>query len=318
MFHDAAAMQSEKPRVLGIEGGGTKTEWVLVADGVPLDRGVLPGSNLKLTSDESLAHLFSVLPRDVTHVGAFLAATATEEDRRRLRRLVEQAWPEARIAVGSDRDSAMATAFQDGDGIAVIAGTGAAVHGRKEGREAKAGGWGHVLGDRGGGYDLARQALRLVLTRYDLEQKITPLAERILRDLALNTLRELAEWAMQADKMSIAQLAPAVFAAARQGEAEMLEVLQAGAGGAGGFHARGRSAARFHRCAGATRRRPLCASRGLRGALQIPVEHAAAGGAGGVVRGIGGDGGSVAGGPGGWEAEAGVRNQESGVRGVSW
>jgi N-acetylmuramic acid 6-phosphate etherase len=230
MFHDAAAMQSEKPRILGIEGGGTKTEWVLVVDGVPLDRGVLAGSNLKLVTDDFLAHLFSVLPRGATHVGTFLAGTATEDDRRRLRGLVECAWPGARIAVGSDRDSAMATAFQDDDGIAVIAGTGAGVHGRLAGREEKAGGWGHVLGDRGSGYDLARQALRLVLTRYDLEQKITPLAERILRDLALNSLRELAEWAMQADKMSIARLAPAVFAASRQGEAEMLEVLQAGAG----------------------------------------------------------------------------------------
>ena len=230
MFHDVAAMQSEKPRVLGIEGGGTKTEWALVADGVLLDRGVLAGSNLKLSSDEMLAHLFSVLPGEVTHVGAFLAGAATEADRRRLRGLVEQRWPSARVAVGSDRDSAMAVAFGGEDGIAVIAGTGAAVHGRRHGREEKAGGWGHVLGDRGGGYDIARQALRLVLTRYDLEQEITPLAERILRELALNTLRELAEWAMQADKMSIARLAPAVFAAARQGEAEMLEVLQAGAG----------------------------------------------------------------------------------------
>ena len=69
-----------------------------------------------------------------------------------------------------------------------------------------------------------------MLTRYDLEQEITPLAERILRELSLNTLQELAVWAMQADKMSVARLAPAVFAAARQGEAEMLEVLQAGAG----------------------------------------------------------------------------------------
>ena len=50
---------------------------------------------------------------------------------------------------------------------------------------------GTVLGDRGGGYDLARQGLRLVLSHYDLEQKITPLAERILRELSLNTLADL-------------------------------------------------------------------------------------------------------------------------------
>ena len=221
-------MESPK-RVLGIEGGGTKTDWLLLSEGEAVSRGQLPGSNLRLTSDETLAHLFAALPQDVSHVGVFLAGCATEEDRKRLRGLAGAAWPKARIVVGSDRDSGMATAFGEGDGIAVIAGTGAAVHGRRDGRIEKAGGWGHVLGDRGGGYDLARQGLRLVLSNYDLDQKITPAAERILRDLALNTLADLAGWAMQADKMSIARLAPAIFAAAKTGEREMLETITAGA-----------------------------------------------------------------------------------------
>ena len=217
------------PRILGIDGGGTKTEWVLVEDGAVASRGTLPQSNLRLNTDEQLAQLFSVMPREVAQVGAFLAACATPEDRRRLERLVRETWPEAQIAVGSDRDSALATAFRDEDGIVVIGGTGAAVHGRRGAHVEKAGGWGHVVGDRGGGYDLARQAVREVLTRFDLEQRISPLAERILRELALNSLHELAAWAMSADKMSVARLAPAVFSAARQGEAAMLGVIEGGA-----------------------------------------------------------------------------------------
>ena len=229
MFRHAPAMPSEKPRILGIDGGGTKTEWVLVEDGALVRRGVLAQSNLRLNTDEQLAQLFAVMPREVSHVGAFLAACATEDDRRRLERLARTAWPQAQVAVGSDRDSALAAAFQDDDGIVIIGGTGAAVHGRRGERIEKAGGWGHVVGDRGGGYDLARQALREVLTRYDLEQRISPLAERILRELALNSLHDLAAWAMGADKMSVARLAPAVFAAARQGEAAMLGVIEGGA-----------------------------------------------------------------------------------------
>ncbi|HEX8296234.1 MAG TPA: N-acetylmuramic acid 6-phosphate etherase [Chthoniobacteraceae bacterium] len=225
-------MESPK-RILGIEGGGTKTEWLVLAvqpDGFRIEaRGSLPASNLRLTSDEALRQLFSVLPREVTHVGAFLAGCATGEDRVRLRRLVTEAWPNARLAVGSDRDSGLATAFRAADGIAVIAGTGAAVHGRRGSQIEKAGGWGQLLGDRGGGYDLAMQGLRLVLTHYDLNQKITPLAEEILRSLALNRLQDLVGWAMQADKMSVARLAPAIFRAAKYGEPEMLATVQAGA-----------------------------------------------------------------------------------------
>ena len=220
-------------RVLGIEGGGTKTEWVLARPterGLEIEReGKLSAANLKLISDESLRTLFSGLPQDVTHVGAFLAGCGTEEDRRRLRALVTQLWPKAEIAVGSDRDSAMAVAFGDGNGIAVIGGTGAAVHGRKDGRIEKAGGWGQLLGDRGGGYHLAMQGLRSVLSHYDLSHTITPLAETILQMLALNRLQDLVDWAMQADKMSVARLAPAIFEAARNGEPEMLAIVQGGA-----------------------------------------------------------------------------------------
>ncbi|HEX8312581.1 MAG TPA: N-acetylmuramic acid 6-phosphate etherase, partial [Chthoniobacteraceae bacterium] len=215
-------------RVLGIEGGGTKTEWVLLADGQSVGEGSLPASNLKLISDEALLRLFAVMP-DATHVGAFLAGCATPEDERRLRRLVAQRWPAAHIAVGSDRDSAMATCFQDRDGITVIAGTGAAVHGRKNGRIEKAGGWGQLLGDRGGGYHLAMQGLRHLLSQYDLTHRITPLAERVLQMLSLNRLQDLVDWASQADKMSVARLTPAVFEAARFGESEMLDVVEGGA-----------------------------------------------------------------------------------------
>ncbi len=220
-------------RVLGIEGGGTKTDWVVIEHDagreIIVSKGQLPGSNLRLTSDDVLAHLFAELPRDATHVGVFLAGCGTPEDRARLCALATAAWPGAKLAVGSDRDSGMATAFGEADGIAVISGTGAAVHGRKGGRIEKAGGWGHVLGDRGGGYDLARQGLRLVLSNFDLDQRITPLTERILRDLALNTLGDLANWAMEADKMSVARLAPAIFSAAKHGEREMLQTITAGA-----------------------------------------------------------------------------------------
>lgn len=222
-------MESPK-RILGIEGGGTKTNWVLLADdGAVLREGVLPASNLQLITDPALSDLLSVLPGKATHVGAFLAGCGTEQDRARLHRLVEKIWPRAQLAIGSDRDSGLATAFRDGDGIAVIAGTGAAVHGRKGGRIEKAGGWGQLLGDRGSGYDLARRGLREVLTHFDLTHEITPVAQDILQMLALNRLQDLVGWAMEADKMSVARLAPAVFRAARLGNPQMLEIIETGA-----------------------------------------------------------------------------------------
>ncbi len=49
-------------------------------------------------------------------------------------------------------------------GIVVIAGTGSMAFGRNSnGQTARAGGWGYLFGDEGGGFDLTRQALRSAL-----------------------------------------------------------------------------------------------------------------------------------------------------------
>jgi N-acetylmuramic acid 6-phosphate etherase len=217
-------------RILGVEGGGTKTEWALLDEtGLELRVGALPAANLRLIGDGDLLELLRVLPTEATHVGAFLAGCADAADRKRLEGLVQRVWPAAVVAVGGDRESGFATAFGDGDGIAVIAGTGSAVTGRCRGRIEKGGGWGHLLGDTGSGYQLAMTALRLVLSNWDLNRTSDLLSQGILRMLALNRLEDLVAWAANADKMSVAKLTPVVFQAAKEGHAEMLAAIQNGA-----------------------------------------------------------------------------------------
>ena len=230
MSVDHSPQFSADKLVLGIEGGGTKTEWALVdGEGHAARSGTLPAANLRLIGDEDLMDLLRVLPGEATHVGVFLAGCADAGDRRRLEGLAQRVWPAAVVAVGGDRESGFATAFGDGDGIAVIAGTGSAVTGRCRGRLDKAGGWGHLLGDTGSGYQLAMTALRLVLSNYDLSRTSDALSQGVLRLLALNRLEDLVAWAANADKMSVAKLAPVVFQAAKEGHAEMLAAIQHGA-----------------------------------------------------------------------------------------
>ena len=220
---------NDEKRVLGVDGGGTKTEWALLAgDGTQLKSGVLPAANLRLITDDALLRMFDALP-EATHLGVFLAGCANETDRARLHRLAQRRWPQAQIAVGSDRASGFATAFGARDGITVIAGTGSAVTGRRGERIEKAGGWGQLLGDKGGGYNLAVQALRRVLSDYDIDQRVGLLSQSILHRLCLNKLDDLVAWALTADKMSVAMLAPVVFEAAQRGHKEMLAAVHGGA-----------------------------------------------------------------------------------------
>jgi len=227
-------------KILGVEGGGTKTAWVLVArpiGGVAdpgsqlqiLDQGKLPPSNFRLATPERLRSIFRELPKETARVGVFLAGCGTAEDRQTLSKLCTETWPQAKIITGSDRDSDLAAALGHGDGIVVNAGSGSSVTGRRDNRTEKAGGWGHILGDAGGGYFLSIQALRLILREYDLHRGEVQFTARILRALCLNNLDELVRWAQTADKMEIARLTPVVFEAAASGDARVIEILEEGA-----------------------------------------------------------------------------------------
>src|SRR5437773_1462704 len=228
-------------RILGVEGGGTKTAWVIVEPVVPtrrddpgwefhvIDQGKLPPSNFRLTTPERLRVIFAELPKQIDRAGVFLAGCATDADRRSLKQMCLEIWPNAKIVTGSDRDSGLAAALDHGDGIVVNAGSGSSVTGRRGERIERAGGWGHILGDAGGGYFLSIQALRLILREHDLHRGEIRIAAKILHALSLNNLDELVRWVQTADKMDIAMLAPVVFEAANEGDARMMEIIEEGA-----------------------------------------------------------------------------------------
>src|SRR6266513_4223545 len=226
-------------RILGVEGGGTKTAWALVeiAGGMDdpgwtariLDQGRLPPSNLRLTTPERLRKIFAELPKLIDRAGVFLAGCSTEQDRHSLRLICADLWPKAQIVTGSDRDSGLAAALDRGDGIVVNAGSGSSVTGRRGERIERAGGWGHILGDAGGGYSLSIQALRLILREHDLHRSEMDFTAKILHALSLNNFDELVRWVQTADKMDIAMLAPVVFEAATERDARLMEIIEEGA-----------------------------------------------------------------------------------------
>jgi N-acetylmuramic acid 6-phosphate etherase len=219
-------------KILGVEGGGTKTAWILAERDAEelriVDQGKLPPSNFRLTTPERLRAIFSELPKQIDRAGIFLAGCGPE-DRPSLTRICAEIWPATKIVTGSDRDSGLAAALGHADGIAVNAGSGSSVTGRRGDKIEKAGGWGHILGDAGGAYFLVIQALRLMLREYDLHRGEVQFTAKILQALSLNNLDELVRWAQTADKMEIALLAPVVFEAAANGDKNIIDILEDGA-----------------------------------------------------------------------------------------
>src|SRR4029077_20906986 len=91
-------------KILGVEGGGTKTSWVLVertaSDLGGLDQGKLPPANFRLATADVLRAMYRRLPQEIARAGIFLAGCGTYEDRKTLSRLCAEVWPQAKVVVG--------------------------------------------------------------------------------------------------------------------------------------------------------------------------------------------------------------------------
>jgi N-acetylglucosamine kinase-like BadF-type ATPase len=131
-----------------------------------------------------------------------------------------------RVLVLSDGEIALAGAFHGGPGILVIAGTGSVAYGHAEdGRAARCGGWGMVLGDEGGGYQLGRAGLRAALFSVDGRGPKTQLLPALLEVLGLAVPEAIPSWVARADKSEVAFLAVHVLRVALKGDAVAREIM---------------------------------------------------------------------------------------------
>src|SRR5271156_2300372 len=147
----------EATRILGIEGGGTKTTWALLEhDGKVLARGEAGPGNTLLLSDAALGKLLRDIRRkagaNVDAIGGAFAGCRLAAEKARVEKIIRQAWPRVKaVNVIEDTRSVLAAAFGEGPGIVVIAGTGSNVAGQKSASAPieTSGGWGHLFSDRG-------------------------------------------------------------------------------------------------------------------------------------------------------------------------
>ena len=156
--------------VIGLDIGGTKTRGVRFEGGAPVADESVGSSNVQNVSPEeaalNLAELFARIGGgDVAQVYAGAGGIDTDDDAAALAALIAPLVPGARITVVHDSRLLLAAGGAS-TGVAVIAGTGSAAWGKNgRGEEARAGGWGYLLGDEGSGYWLGREAVRHSLRR---------------------------------------------------------------------------------------------------------------------------------------------------------
>ena len=170
--------------VIGLDIGGTKTRGVRFEHGEPVADESVGSANVQNVSREDaaahLAELFAKIGRGaVAQVYAGAGGIDTDEDAAALAALIGPHAPGAKITVVHDSRLLLAAGGAS-TGVAVIAGTGSAAWGTNGGGEARAGGWGYLLGDEGSGYWLGREAVRHSLRRMNQGQEPDELTRALL------------------------------------------------------------------------------------------------------------------------------------------
>lgn len=160
----------QPPILLGVDGGGTKTGFLLLrADGAVLAEHLDEGAYhvqigmpaLKAMLAHGVSALLSKAGIEADAVAsAFFGLPAYGEDSRltsALDAVPEGILPRGRYLCGNDMVGGWAGAFACADGINIVSGTGSIAYGERHGATARAGGWGELFSDEGSAYWIAVQ-----------------------------------------------------------------------------------------------------------------------------------------------------------------
>lgn len=230
---------------LGIDGGGTHSAWRLldeeggcVASGElgPIC-GLLQNPRLRRITHHSLKDLNAALA-GYKIGGVFAAITGLSDGDRNsriLQKYLSRLWqcPMADMRITSDMEAAYYAAFDDREGILVYAGTGSVATRRDEtGEWHRAGGRGNLIGDEGGGYWIAQQAVKHIWKERDLRGKLegaSTLENALYAALDSSEWNDWRSFIYGGDRGTMAKLAPVVGKAAEAGDLAAQKILfQAG------------------------------------------------------------------------------------------
>jgi N-acetylmuramic acid 6-phosphate etherase len=232
---------SDDRLLLGLDAGGSSTTAMLARRStrgwLPLGRGTSGAGNPALVDpstaldrlDAAIDDAFQQAGRARSRVDSACLAIAGS-DRASMRETLLRWIDERSIAtdcvIVHDAAPLLAWAPPIETAVALVSGTGSLAWGRDgEGRSARAGGWGPLLGDEGSGYWLGLQSLQAIVREVDRRGPPTSLSRRLPSQLTLTDWKELPVQVQTLSRHQIAALAPQVITAADMGDLVARQLL---------------------------------------------------------------------------------------------
>lgn len=221
--------------VLGIDAGGTKTVGLLADEnGRVLAEARAGGANLQTQGELEVEKVFHDLieqlspNRRIDAVCLGMAGVDRPRDEAVIRGILRRLGHRESARVVNDAAIALVAGSRERFGIAILSGTGSIAYGLdRQGRSARAGGYGYLLADEGSGYWLGNQALRAAVRATDGRGPATRLRELVFEALAIASVDELVPLVYEKGmpKYRIAALAGLVEKGRAEGDALAARLL---------------------------------------------------------------------------------------------
>ena len=224
-----------KTGYIGIDGGGTKTEFVLCdVEGHIYKKVLLEGCN---PNDIGLEKCFTLLKKgidilsseqyEIGGIFAGISGCTAGDNKTRLNDALTKEYPQIPIRVESDIYGVILSHFDSCDQkcITAICGTGSVIFASDGEKLHRIGGWGYLIDNAGSAYDIGRDALYSVLAFYDGLGEYTSLCDAVSKQLGGDVWDKLNE-IYSSGKSYIASFAKLVFDEYRKGDEISTQILR--------------------------------------------------------------------------------------------
>jgi N-acetylglucosamine kinase-like BadF-type ATPase len=224
--------------ILGFDGGGTKTECILMnsenqilartfaGPSNPFRIGVENALRAVEQSADLALHEAGLDRTAVVAIGAGLAGTTNPDLRKGMHAGLQRAFPGASVLVITDQEAALA-ATGEGPAVVLLAGTGSFAIGRNaQGQTHRAGGYGPSSSDQGSAYDVGRRAITSVIQHRKQHAANSRLGAQILDEFHCSDWPEVEQRAKSKPDDVFPKIFPIVAAAADASDSSAQRILQ--------------------------------------------------------------------------------------------
>lgn len=220
--------------IIGVDGGGTKTEAVAYdLEGNVLGKSLTGFANLINGKEEALKNIVSAIKEltdkyelsklDGLYLG--IAGAETGDNLEVIKATITKEIGVTPVVV-NDGELALRAMLKGEDGILTIAGTGSIAFGINKDKSERCGGWGHILGDEGSGYKLSIEAIKNMIYEKDNSLEKSKLTIKLMEKINIKEIDDVIGFVYSSSKDKIAIGGPVVSMLAEEGDKLAIEILE--------------------------------------------------------------------------------------------